>query len=451
MARQPTVVVIGGGFAGLACARALRNAKAQVVLVDRRNHHLFQPLLYQVATAALSPANIAAPIRRILRRQANCTVVMGEATAADPAARAVRVDGIERPYDYLVLACGMTNAYFGRDEWEAHAPGLKTVEDALEIRRRILLAFESAELEADEAARRAALTFVLIGGGPTGVEMAGAIAEIARESIPRDFRRVDTRTARVVLVEALGRILPTFDEVSSRRAKADLERLGVEVLLGRRVTAVDDRGVTIGEGDDAQRIDAGCVVWSAGLKAEPVGATLGAPTDRAGRVQVGADLSIPGHPEVFVVGDQMAKNDPGSGKPVPGVAQGAMQSGRFVGRLIRAEVEALAAGRPAPPRPEFRYHDKGSMATIGRARAVAEIGRLRFGGFPAWLLWSLVHVSFLIGFRGKLLAMLEWAWMYLFWSRGARLITGEGARTRTRVAAGPRVRRPADAGASAHG
>src|SRR5690606_31959288 len=306
-----------------------------------------------------------------------------ETTSADPAARAVPVDRIERPYDCLVLACGMTNTYFGRDESKAHSPGLKTVEDALEPRRRILLRFQSAVIEADDAARRAALHFVLIGGGPTGVEMAGAISEIARESIPRDFRRVDTRTARVVLVEALGRILPTFDEVSSRRAKADLERLGVEVLLGGRVTAVDDRGVTIGEGDDAQRIDAGCVVWSAGLKAEPVGATLGAPTDRAGRVQVGADLSVPGHPEVFVVGDQMAKNDPGSGKPVPGVAQGAMQSGRFVGRLIRAEVEALAAGRPAPPRPEFRYHDKGSMATIGRARAVAEIGRLRFGGFPA--------------------------------------------------------------------
>lgn len=429
---RPIIAIIGGGFAGLACARALRKADAQVVLVDRRNHHLFQPLLYQVATAALSPANIAAPIRRVLRRQPNCTVVMGEAQSIDPARKSARIDGIDRPFDYLVLACGMTNAYFGHDEWERHAPGLKTIDEALDIRRRILLAFESAELEGDEDARRAALTFVIVGGGPTGVELAGAITEIASKSIPRDFRHIDTRTARVVLVEGEDRLLPSMSARSSARALADLTELGVEIILGTRATSIDAGGVTTAA---AQRIDAGCVIWAAGLKAEAIGATLHADSDRAGRIRVNPDLSVPDHPTVFVTGDLMSCADPKSGRPVPGVAQGAMQSGRFVGELIAAELR----GRPREQRPAFRYRDKGSMATIGRARAVAEIGGLAFGGFPAWVVWSLVHVAFLVTFRGKLFAMLEWAGLYLFWSRGARLITGEGVRTTTHRPAGPRA------------
>lgn len=421
---RPRIVVVGGGFAGLACVRALRRADADITLIDRRNHHLFQPLLYQVATAALSPANIAAPIRRILRKQANCTVVMGGVTAVDPDAKTITADAEPVPYDYLVLACGMTHAYFGHDEWAEHAPGLKTVEDALEIRRRILLAFEAAEEADDEPTRTAELTFVIIGAGPTGVELAGAIAEIATESIPRDFRRVDTRAARIVLVEGEDRVLPTYPPDLSDRAKRDLEQLGVEIILAQIATAIDAEGVTVGKGEEARRIASRCVIWAAGLKAEPVGATLHAETDKAGRVKVKPDLSVPDHPEVFVVGDQMSVTDPKSGKPVPGVAQGAMQSGRFVGRLIAAEL----AGRPAAQRPAFHYRDKGQMATIGRAKAVADIKGLHLGGFIAWAAWSLVHVAFLIGFRKKLIAMLEWAWLYLFWSRGARLITGERRR-----------------------
>lgn len=295
---KPLIAVVGGGFAGLACVRALRHADACVVLIDRSNHHLFQPLLYQVATAALSPANIAAPIRRVLRRQANCTVVMGEATAIDPAARTIRVHDRDITFDYLVLAAGMTHAYFGHDEWQAHAPGLKTVDDALEIRRRILLAFESAELLDDGQARRAALTFVLVGAGPTGVEMAGAIAEIASESIPRDFRRVDTRTARVVLIEAADRLLPSMSPESSARARTDLTELGVECLLAHRVTTIDARGVSVTGPNGPLRIDSACVVWAAGLKAEPIAASLNAPTDRAGRVLVNPDLSVPTHPKI---------------------------------------------------------------------------------------------------------------------------------------------------------
>jgi NADH dehydrogenase len=357
---------------------------------------------------------------------------MGEADRVDKARKTVRVDGVERPFDYLVLACGMTNDYFGHDEWEDHAPGLKTINEALHIRRRILLAFESAELEADPDAKRAALTFVLVGGGPTGVEMAGAILEIAAKSIPRDFRHVDTRTARVVLVEGADRLLPAMSPASSARAQADLTKLGVEIILNRLVTHIDDRGVTVGED---QRIDSACVIWAAGLRAEAVSATLDAERDRSGRVRVSTDLSVPGYPTVFVTGDQMAYTDSRTGRPVPGVAQGAIQSGRFVGRLIAAELK----GRPREQRPVFRYRDKGSLATIGRALAVAEIGPFRFGGFLAWLIWSLVHVAFLVTFRGKLLAMLEWAGTYLFWFRGARLITGEGARATTRTPAGRRA------------
>ena len=420
---RPVVVIVGGGFAGLACARQLSKSEADVVLVDRRNHHLFQPLLYQVATAALSPANIAAPIRRIMRRQRNCTVVMGEADAVDLDRSAIVIDGVERSYDYLVLACGMTHNYFGNDQWQDVAPGLKTVDDALEIRRRVLLAFEAAEVEADDEARRAELTFVIVGGGPTGVELAGAIAEIATQSIPRDFRRVDTRAAKVVLVEGEDRLLPSMHPELSERAKRDLERLGVEVVLGKLASQIDEWGVTIGKGDDARRIDSRCVLWAAGLKGEPITSSMDVAKDKAGRVKVERDLTAPGHSAVFVVGDLMVYTDPKSGKPVPGVAQGAMQSGRFVGRVIAAELAGKSRGELGA----FHYHDKGSMATIGRARAVAEIGSLRFGGFAAWVLWSVVHVSFLIGFRSKLFAILEWSWLYVFWSRGARLITGRRA------------------------
>ncbi len=420
---RPIVVVVGGGFAGLACARALGRAPADVVLVDRRNHHLFQPLLYQVATAALSPANIASPIRRIMRTQRNCTVVMGEVEAIDAEAGTIGIDGNERTFDYLVLACGMTHNYFGHDDWQGVAPGLKSVDDALEIRRRVLLAFEAAEVEADDAARRAELTFVVIGAGPTGVELAGAIAEIATQSIPRDFRRVDTRAAKVILVEGADRVLPTFHEASSERAKRDLEKLGVEVVLGRMASAIDGDGVTIGTGDGARRIDSRCVVWAAGLRAESVVGMLEVPKDKMGRVEVESDLSAPGHPNIFVVGDLIAYTDPENGEVVPGVAQAAMQSGRFVGELIAAEVGGGSRGSSGA----FHYNDKGSMATIGRARAVAEVGSLRFGGFVAWVLWSVVHVSFLIGFRSKLFAILEWSWLYIFWSRGARLITGHRA------------------------
>lgn len=420
-------MIVGGGFAGLACARALARSPAEVLLVDRRNHHVFQPLLYQVATAALSPANVAAPIRRILSRQRNCAVEMGEATSVDPAAGTVRIGGEDRPFDYLVLAAGMTHAYFGHDEWARVAPGLKSIDDALVIRRQILMAFEAAELADDDAHRRAELTFVIVGAGPTGVELAGAIAEIAGESIPRDFRRVDTRSARIVLLEGEGRVLPTYPEPLSQRARRDLEQLGVEVRTGALATAIDPLGVTIKAGDVSTRIEARCVIWAAGLKAEPVAASLGAEQDKAGRVQVAPDLSVPGHPRIFVVGDQMALMDPESRRPVPGVAQAAMQAGRFAGRTIAAEIAANRAGRAPPPRPAFTYRDKGMMATIGRAKAVADIRGRHLAGWPAWVLWSLVHVAFLIGFRNKVMALLEWAWLYLFWARGARLITGEGA------------------------
>lgn len=421
--QRPVVVIVGGGFAGLECARALKRAPVDVVLVDRSNHHLFQPLLYQVATAALSPANIAAPIRRIMRRQRNCTVVMGEVESVDAESKVITIDGRERAYDYLVLACGMQHNYFGHDEWEAVAPGLKSIDDALEMRRRVLLAFEAAEVEADEAARQAELTFVVIGAGPTGVELAGAIAEIATQSIPRDFRRVDTTAAKVVLVEGADRVLPAFHPDSSERAQRSLEQLGVEVVLGTMASTIDDKGVTIGQGDDARRIDSRCVLWAAGLKAESVVDGLDVPKDDSGRVEVESDLSAPGHRSVFVVGDLMAYEDPKLGEQVPGVAQGAMQSGRFVGKLIAGEL----GGKSVEERPAFHYFDKGSMATIGRAHAVAEIGPMRFGGFVAWVLWSVIHVAFLIGFRNRLIALIEWSWLYVSWSRGARLITGRTA------------------------
>jgi NADH dehydrogenase len=414
----PRVIVVGGGFAGLAAAKALAGAPVALTLVDRRNHHVFQPLLYQVATAALSPADISAPIRAVLRGQANCEVLMAEVTGADVAARRLHVAGGHVPYDYLILAAGATHAYFGHDEWAPIAPGLKTIEDATELRRRILLAFESAEYEGSEDARRAALTFGIVGGGPTGVELAGAIKEIAGRTIPRDYKHIDTRTTRVILFEAGDRVLPPFPPELSDRARRDLENLGVEVRVGSTVTGVTPEGIFLG----SEFIPVRNVFWAAGVKASPIGRTLGVPVDRAGRVVVGPDLTIPGHPEVFVAGDLAAATSAGTGSPVPGVAQGALQMGHYAGATIAREV----SGRSQPAaRPPFVYRDKGSMAVIGKARAVAQIGRFKYGGFPAWLIWSGIHIAFLIGFRNRVQVLLSWFWNWLLNARDVRLITGE--------------------------
>ncbi len=418
--RVPQVVIVGGGFGGLNAARALADAAVEVVLVDRRNHHLFQPLLYQVATATLSPADIATPIRKVLKNQANVRVMMAGAEVVDAAARMLVTDQGEIGFDYLVLAAGATHSYFNNQQWEKYAPGLKTIEDATEIRRRFLLAFESAELETDVEARRSALTFVIVGAGPTGVEMAGAMAEIAHRTIPRDFRLIDTTTARIILVEAAGRVLPAMSVRSSNDAMASLGQLHVEVMLDTKVTGIDCSGVAIND----QRIDAANVFWAAGVQGSPLGRSLGVEMDAAGRVYVGDDLTIPGHGNVFVIGDQAHTRDRGDGAMVPGVAQAAIQGGRYAARVIATESEALRAGRDRPARKPFRYVDKGSLATIGRNKAVAEVWGLEHNGLLAWLLWAVVHVMFLVSFRNRLAVMAGWIWSYLFFDRGARLITG---------------------------
>ncbi len=417
--RQPRVIIIGGGFAGLAAARALRRAPVEVVLVDRRNHHLFQPLLYQVATAALSPADIARSIRAILKQQKNCRVVLGEATAVELETRTVTIDGRALTYDWLVLAAGAAHSYFGNDEWYEYAPGLKSVEDAVEIRRRILLAFENAEYEAAEARRRAALTFAVVGGGPTGVELAGAIKEIAARSIPRDFRNIDTRTTRVILFEAGGALLPAMPEPLCTRAKRDLEAMGVEVRLNAMVTDVGPGRLVI---NDEEEIAVRNTFWAAGVKAAAIAETCAVETDKAGRIVVASDLSIPGHPEVFVVGDLAHALSADSGEPVPGVAPAAMQMGKFVGRLIAEDPTTV---RSAEERRAFEYRDKGTLATIGKARAVAAIGRLRFAGLTAWVLWAVVHIAFLVGFRNRAVVLLSWLWNWVVSARDARLITGD--------------------------
>jgi NADH dehydrogenase len=410
---RPQVVIVGGGFGGLAAARALRRAPVHVTLVDRRNHHLFQPLLYQVATAGLSGPDIAYPIRGVLSRQRNANVLLAEAVAIDvPHHDVVLSDGRLR-YDYLIVATGARHAYFGHPEWEACAPGLKSLEDALEIRRRILLAFERAEREVDLEARRPLLTIVIVGGGPTGVELAGAIAEIARDVMKSDFRAIDPRETRVVLIEAGPRVLATFPESLSANAQRELEERGVEVRTGTRVTDIDEHSVAIG----TERIPAATVVWAAGVAASPLVRSLGVPLDDVGRVKVERDLSIPGHPEVFVIGDAATLTD-ASGAPLPGVAPVAMQQGRYVARLI---TDVIAGGRREP----FVYRDKGSLATIGRASAVAQIGRVKLAGFLAWLLWLVVHILYLVGFRNRVVVLINWAWAYLTMSRGARLITGD--------------------------
>jgi NADH dehydrogenase len=408
----PRVVIVGGGFGGLQAAKALGDAPVRVTLVDRRNHHLFQPLLYQVATAVLSPADIAHPIRSVLRDRRNVEVVLEEVEAIDPEAKEVILAEGRLPYDYLILAAGATHAYFGHDEWEPLAPGLKTLEDALAIRRRILLAFEEAEREPDPERRKALMTFVVVGAGPTGVEMAGAIAEIARFSLSRDFRHIDTRDARVILVEASDRALAAFPSSLSRYAIDDLQRLGVDVRLGKPVTAIAPGLVTIGD----ESVAAETVIWAAGVRASPLGRTLGAALDRAGRVLVSPDLTVPGYPDIFVVGDMALLNGQ-DGKPLPGVAQVAMQEGTWAA----GNIERAIAGKPLLP---FRYRDLGNMATIGRNAAIADIRGLRLTGFIAWLAWALVHIMNLIGFRNRILVALQWLWGYLTFQRGARLITG---------------------------
>ncbi|MCA1560103.1 MAG: NAD(P)/FAD-dependent oxidoreductase [Acidobacteria bacterium] len=409
----PHVVILGGGFGGLYAARALKRERVAVTVVDRRNHHLFQPLLYQVAMAALSPGDIASPIRWIVRKQRNVDVLLGDVRQIDTTARLVRLeDGSDIPYDFLIVATGTTHAYFGHDEWRTLAPGLKTLDDALEIRRRVLLAFERAERENDLARRRALLTFVVIGGGPTGVEMAGALAEIAKKSLARDFRHIDPRSSRIVLVEAGQTLLAAFPASLRAAAQRDLERLGVELRFGSPVTAVHPGRVETG----GEWLHAETVIWAAGVAASPVGATLGVRLDRAGRVLVTPELCVPGHPDVFVVGDLAALNG-ADGKPLPGVAQVAIQMGQHAVRNILRAIERQ------PLRP-FVYRDLGNMATIGRASAVADLGRVRLTGYVAWLAWLFVHLLNLIGFRNRLVVMLQWAWAYFSYQRAVRLITG---------------------------
>ena len=411
------IVILGGGFAGLNAAKSLHGAKdARITLLDRENHHLFQPLLYQVAMAALSPADIAVPIRSLLSSYRDIRVLKAEATRIDTSARKVITDIGEFPYDYLLAACGAQHSYFGHEEWEPSAPGLKTLSQATEIRRRVLEAFESAERDNSTEARRRYLTFVVVGGGPTGVELAGAIGEMSRYTLARDFRSIDPRQTRVMLVEAGIRILPSFDARLAARAMRDLESLGVQVWTGAKVTGVTSDGVLIGN----EKIAASTVLWAAGVKAADVGKTLGVEVDGSGRVPVGPDLSIPGHPEVFVVGD-MSRALNAEGKPLPGVALVAMQQGWYVADLIKHEL----AGKGGGARKPFAYHDLGQMATIGRSRAIAEFGKLRLSGGFAWWFWLIVHIYRLSGFRNRLTVVIHWAWSYLTFTRGARLIVGK--------------------------
>ncbi len=405
-------MIIGAGFGGLYCARALGRAPVRVTILDRKNHHLFQPLLYQVATAALNPSDIAAPIRSILRGQSNATVLLEEVTGVDPDEQLIRFEGRTLSYDYLVVATGATHSYFSNPEWEDLAPGLKTIEDAIDIRRRVLLAYEAAEKESDPERRREWLTFAVVGGGPTGVELAGSLAEISRHTLSRDFRRIRSSDARVILIEGLDRILPTYSPALSRKGEEQLEKLGVEVLKGARVSSIDREGVSIG----ALRIATRTVLWAAGVQASPLAASLGAPLDRAGRVLVDPDLTVPGRDDVFVIGDLAAVQ--WKEGLVPGVAPAAIQEGRYVARAITKRLK----GKRLEP---FEYRDKGSLATIGRAAGVADIGRFELSGPIAWLAWLFIHIVFLIGFRNRLLVMIQWAWSYLTYKRGARLITGD--------------------------
>jgi NADH dehydrogenase len=405
------VVIVGGGFGGLNAARGLAGAPVTVTLLDRRNHHLFQPLLYQVATAALNPSDIAIPIRRILRRQSNVEVLLAEATAVDLQAKVVIHDAGTIAYDKLIVATGARHSYYGKDDWAPFAPGLKSIGDALEIRRRVLSAFEFAERERDPSRRSAWLTFVVVGGGPTGVELSGALCEVARYALARDFRRINPVQARVILLEGSARVLPPYPPALSEKARRQLAELGVDVRTGQKVTSIDAEGVRVGEDFIATRT----VLWAAGVAGSGFGRALGVPLDRAGRVVVGPDLAIPGHADVFVVGDLASLAQDGS--PVPAVAPAAMQQGRHAARNVVRAVR----GQPTLP---FRYKDRGSLATIGRSAAVASLGKIRLSGPIAWLAWLTLHVLFLVGFRNRAIVVFQWAWSFLSYDRGARLITG---------------------------
>ena len=403
-----SVLILGCGFAGLWAAQALRKAPLQVTVLDRTNHHLFSPLLYQVATAGLSAPSVAGPIRHILAGQRNTTVLMGEARSIDVDRKSVLLeDGSRIPYDYLIVATGSTHSYFGHDEWAPLAPGLKTLDDALEIRRRVLLAFERAEREADPVKRAAWLTFAVIGAGATGVELAGTFAEIARHTLRGEFRRIDPHSARVVLVEGTDRVLPVYPPDLSRKAQLQLERLGVTVWVNRRVTQVDESGIAMGD----ERLSCRTVIWAAGVAASPLGASLGAPLDRAGRVRVAPDLTVPGHPEIYVAGDLAAIEG------VPGIAPAAKQMGSLAGKNI---VRQRKGQKPIP----FRYRDYGHLATIGRNAAVAVMGKVKLSGFPAWLVWLVAHIYFLINFRNRVIVLIDWGWAYLTYQRYARIIFG---------------------------
>ncbi|MGC2194304.1 MAG: NAD(P)/FAD-dependent oxidoreductase [Terriglobales bacterium] len=409
----PRVVIVGAGFGGLNAARSLAGDPVQITIVDRKNHHTFQPLLYQVATAGLSPGEIAAPIRSVFRGDTNVISLLEEVQGFDLARRVVHTTEQELPYDYLIVAAGATHAYFGHDEWEPFAPGLKTIEDALEIRRRVLLTFELAERQAAMGVSNEPLNFVVVGAGPTGVELAGTLAEITRHVLAHEFRNIDPARARIILLEGGPRVLPVYPDDLSRSAEEQLRRLGVEVRTSALVTSVEAGAVCVGE----TRIVAPVVLWAAGVAASPLGKQLGAPVDRAGRVLVNPDLSIPGHPEVFVVGDLASLKDE-HGKTLPGVAPVAIQEGKFVAKTIRRDFVGQ-------PRKNFHYWDKGSLATIGRAAAVAQFGKIHISGFIAWLSWLFIHIFFLIGFRNRVLVFIQWAWSYVTYERGARLITGD--------------------------
>jgi NADH dehydrogenase len=419
--RRPQIVIVGAGFGGLTAAQALGRAPADVTVIDRSNHFVFQPLLYQVATAELSPADISAPIRSVLRRRRNIRTLMAEVTSIDTGRRVVIARDLEEgrehaiPYDFLVLATGAGQSYFGHDDWEKWAPGLKTNDDATQIRKRILLAFEAAEMEPDPQRTKALMTFIVVGGGPTGVELAGAITDLACKAIRRDFRHIDTAQTRVLLVEAGPRLLPQFPEELSHKAKRALERMGAEVRLGQAVSDIDETGARIGN----EWVPADTVIWAAGVSASPAAAWVDAPADRAGRAQVNPDLTVPGHPEIYIIGDTasaMGKD----GRPLPGVAPVAMQQGRYVARALRQRMAAGSASAPVAP---FHFFDRGYLATIGRTYAVGMVGPLRLSGLIAWLAWAGVHISYLIGFRNRALVLAQWFWRYLTFQWAARLIT----------------------------
>lgn len=421
MTKRHRVLIIGGGFGGLAAAIGLKNAPVDTTLIDRCNYHLFQPLLYQVATGSLSPANIASPLRNILKRQTNTTVLLAEATGIDTQNRRVTLSDGVLEYDTLVIAAGSSHQYFGHDKWAQFAPGLKSIDDATDMRRRILLAFEAAERERDPEKLRAWLTFVIVGAGPTGAELAGALGEIANDTLKHDFRDIDPSKARIILVEGADRVLPTYPEKLSLAARKMLERLGATVRLGAFVTEVKDHAVTIREGERIEEIPTRTILWAAGVLASPLGRmlsqTAGAPLDKSDRVLVEQDLSIPGHPEILVIGD-LANFSHQTGRPLPGVAQPAIQQGHYVAKLIQNRLK----GKTTKP---FHYFDKGNLATIGRGAAVADLNWLRLSGWPAWLLWVFIHLLYIVQFQNRLLIALQWGWLYLTYDRSARLITGK--------------------------